>query len=183
MKVFKLFLVTTSLIYSHYGFTAEPKSNWNTVTTKDELTGKISAPFLIYKKKIQGSVLGDFQMKIRCGYGDEITIFDYASNLMKDLSNLDPYKAIASSSRTLSKNGQVETEFWIRSEQYNNVFYRGYVLVLMGIPLEKKFKNGSTEILKEEFIFQNGQKIIVEYDEVFSNYVQRCRILELFREF
>jgi hypothetical protein len=173
-----------SIIYSHYGFTADPKSNWNTVTTKDELTGKISAPYLIYKKKIQGSATGEIQLKVECGFGDKVTIYDYTSNLMsKDYNDGNTYiynskygEAIASNSRTLRKNGEVTAENWIRSKQYRNVFIRGDFAVFAGMSLiGENYTVGSADLAKEEFTFQNGQKIIVEYDEVFSNYVRRCK--------
>lgn len=144
------------------------ESDWNLYTSKDELTGKTSKPYLIYKSQIPGNSKGIIQIKINCFNMEAITDSLMSELLINNAPILEVtqrYDGNYNSSRILTADGSVITRFLLQDKKYRNVFYGELSLSDIKSNLPKK----------QEFIFDGGiNKMQVEFGQKYSNYVKSC---------
>jgi len=151
------------------------ESNWQLLVNKDELTGKTSDPFLLYKAKILGTPKGEIQYEISCdvskasgALNEKISIFN-APTLETSRGKF----GYTASSRIARLDGSVDTTEYLQSQSYSNVFYTYTLAYPFGI--SPKFKSDYSDLYKKrEFILVGGNKIIVEFGKKYHDYVKSC---------
>jgi hypothetical protein len=191
MNKYHKILLLNLLIYACVQSTVSAsETEWNLYTSKDELTGKTSNPYLIYKAQIPGNSKGIIEIKIACF--DESTKYEVLNSKLS-IYNAPILEVTRDSnwnnfyeSRILNADGSVITQRFNQDKKYQNVFHGQYLL-------SEIKSNYSNLPKKQEFIFDGGNnKILVEFGMKYSNYVKSClrekeredkqRVLQLQRE-
>jgi hypothetical protein len=163
------------------------ESNWDEYTRKDELTGKNSEPFLMYKVGIPGTTKGKLELQVVCS-NSMVTGFSHPHHVTNntnlksdDKTRLINHVITFFDSPLLQTNGYPSSVFrqlnmdektvydvvYQKSNNYTNVYF----LTIFSINTMTDYSNLPR---RQEVVFVDGKKIIIDFGQRYFYYVKSC---------
>ncbi len=176
-KLFQVSIFSLMILIAGENTVSASESDWDTYTTTDKLTGKKNYPFLSYRIKISNTSEGIFNLRVSCesespftgGYmGDHLRVVRHSLTIHNAPLLKLQFVGLGTNGliRQLSQDDKVIEKVYSPT-QYKNYYQNDVVSVQV-------YPNYSNFPKKQEFNFEDGNSIIVEFGRKYLNYVTSC---------